>query len=218
MNWSATMHSFTSSLAPPALESPRAWRDGVANVEPKPSERDAAYWRVAVVGCVVVLVVVVFVGVVGVGSAFGADRYVLGGSFGLGVDRTSGGDVCTVVSGDECGVGEVGSVGGAFSEPGGVAVDDAGVGVGAGDVYVLDRGNGRGGRVSSDGVFVSAFDGSESPAGSVGELEGLAVDDSGRSVGEDPSVGDVYVLDGADHVVDKFSAEGRYLGELKEGV
>jgi hypothetical protein len=56
--------------------------------------------------------------------------------FGGGVDKTSGGDVCTAASGDQCGVGSNGSGQGEFSAQGGTEIA---VGVGpSGTVYVAD--------------------------------------------------------------------------------
>jgi NHL repeat len=44
--------------------------------------------------------------------------------------------------------------------------------------------------------------------------EAIAIDNSGETAAEDPSVGDVYVTDHS--VVDKFSAEGEYKGQITE--
>src|SRR5580693_4537709 len=71
-------------------------------------------------------------------SAFAAREYVQGGSFG-----------------------EEGSGPGQFKEPTGVAVNDsAGLIEGAGDVYVVDKGNDRVERFSSTGSYLGQFDGS----------------------------------------------------------
>ena len=72
--------------------------------------------------------------------------------FGKEVDRTTGGNVCTAISGDACQAGVAGSSPGAFVfSPGsfylaGVAVDNSGVPGQQGDVYV------------SDGSVISKFD------------------------------------------------------------
>ena len=47
---------------------------------------------------------------------------------------------------------------------------------------------------------------------SLSEPEAIAVDNSGKTVAEDPSVGDLYVTDHG--LVDKFAADGTYLGQI----
>jgi hypothetical protein len=111
--------------------------------------------------------------------------------------------------------GSEGSGNGQFVEPVGVAVNDSNELVeGAGDVYVVDKGNDRVERFSPTGTYVAQFDGAATPAKSFSAPERIAIDNSGKSVVEDPSVGDVYVTDSGHHVVDKFSAAGVYLGQL----
>jgi NHL repeat len=120
--------------------------------------------------------------------------------------------------------GETGSGNGQFSEPTDVAVNDA-----TGQVYVLDQGNGRIERFSAAGAFEAQFDGSETPAKafffrSEALTGGIAIDNScyfkkltgSACTAADPSNGDVYVTDPGNKVVDKFSAEGIYLGQLEE--
>ncbi|HSZ05753.1 MAG TPA: hypothetical protein VK778_11250 [Solirubrobacteraceae bacterium] len=121
-------------------------------------------------------------------------------------------------------------------EPAGVAVDEA-----TGDVYVYDRGNDRVEYFSASGAYLGRFDGSgkwfEVVGGTEVEHSGVAagggglpdeeltgrVDVAGQlaaSIAVDndpssPSFGDVYVTAGfAEHVVDKFSASGEYLGQI----
>ena len=131
------------------------------------------------------------------------------GSFGKGVDKTPpGGNVCTVASGEECGPGEAGSGTGQFTEPAGVAVNDT-----MHDVYVVDRGDNRVEEFNAEGTFIVAFNGSGTP-GELSKPEEIAVDNSGLTTSEDPSVGDVYVTD--HNVVDKFSATGEYKGQITE--
>jgi hypothetical protein len=94
--------------------------------------------------------------------------------------------------------GSAGSGSGQFSGPTGVAVDEA-----TGDVYVDDRGNGRVEKFSAAGAFQSEFpvpSTSEGPAIN----NSIAVDNSPTS----PSRGDVYVIDSAHSVIDKFDASG----------
>ncbi len=130
-------------------------------------------------------------------------------------------------------IGEKGTGNGQFEDPVAVAVNDSKelLSEGAGDVYVADRGNRRVERFSATGVYLGQFNGTGTyevegatytkgaapPTGQFtpGEqgVAGLAVDSS-DSPG-DPSKGDVYVLDSANDVVDKFSATGEYEGQLE---
>jgi len=70
----------------------------------------------------------------------------------------------------------------------------------------------------------------EIPTGRFEEPQGIAVDNScalrklkepklslAKCEEEDPSNGDVYVVDSGHHVVDKFSAAGEYIGQIDEG-
>ena len=124
--------------------------------------------------------------------------------------------------GEPCSVGPCGP--GQLDEPSGVAVNEA-----TGEVYVLDQGDGRVERFSSTGAYEAQFDGSETPAkafafGAIPLPAGIAVDNScffkklsaGDCSAADPSDGDVYVTDPGNGVVDKFSREGVYLGQLQE--
>ena len=58
-------------------------------------------------------------------------------------------------------------------------------------------------------------EGSAAPTGRFSSPEGAAVDDSTSPL-EDPSAGDVYVVDAGHDVVDKFSSTGAYIGQLAE--
>ena len=118
--------------------------------------------------------------------------------------------------------GAAGSGNGQFNEPFGLAVNEVAPGH-VGDVYAIDRGNGRVEVLSSTGAYVSQFDGSASPTGAFSwpaELFGydvlpenaIAVDNSTNPL--DPSKGDVYVMDTGNNVIDKFEAEGGYLGQI----
>jgi DNA-binding beta-propeller fold protein YncE len=128
---------------------------------------------------------------------------------------------------------------GELEKPAGVAVNEA-----SGDVYVVDEGAGRVVRFASNGEFVSEFDGSgllakeETEAGGLGregeektgrfeKPQTIAVDNScavrraadptlaqATCEAEDPSNEDVYVVDAGHRVVDKYSAEGKYLGQI----
>jgi hypothetical protein len=113
--------------------------------------------------------------------------------------------------------GTAGSGPGQFEHPTGVAVNDSTEPLSqpaAGDVYVADTGNNRVQRFNSDGSkFEGQFNGSETPAKAFASPEGIAIDNAPLS----PSVGDVYVADAGNSVVDKFTAEGKYISQLKEG-
>jgi DNA-binding beta-propeller fold protein YncE len=120
--------------------------------------------------------------------------------------------------------GAEGSGNGQFKEPSGVAVNEA-----TGQVYVLDQGNSRIEIFDHEGKYLSQFGGSETPEkafafGTVALTGGITVDNScyfkklsgSACTSADPSNGDVYVTDRGNKVVDKFSAEGAYLGQLEE--
>ncbi len=115
--------------------------------------------------------------------------------------------------------GSAGAGAGQFSRPGALAVSE--VGGAAGDVYVLDRGHGRVEQFTATGTYLSQFDGSAAPSGAFSWPAGtrepaIAVDNSTNPL--DPSAGDVYVSDPGHHVIDKFSAEGSYIGQLTGGL
>jgi DNA-binding beta-propeller fold protein YncE len=131
--------------------------------------------------------------------------------------------------------------GASLKEPDGVAVSEA-----THDVYVVDEGANRVVRFSAAGAFQSEFNGSGllagegAAAGSLGEPgeietgrfespQTIAVDNScalrtranpeltlEKCEEEDPSNGDVYVLDAGHRVVDKYSPSGKYLGQITE--
>jgi hypothetical protein len=93
--------------------------------------------------------------------------------------------------------------------PAGVAVEES-----TGNVYVVDRGNNRVEYFNSAGSFIGQFNGSAAPTGVFSSPEAIAVDNSGNPL--DPSAGDVYVTDTGHQVIDKFTAMGTYLGQLKQ--
>src|SRR5258708_30000117 len=147
------------------------------------------------------------------GPALAVREYVPGVSFGAPCEE------------EPCGTGR-------FKEATGVAVNDSSeplVQPAAGDVYVIDRGNNRVERFGSTGEYKGQFDGSgefevegkkekgaAAPTGQFAQPGGIAVDNSGKTALEDPSVGDVYVADVGHGVIDRFSATGEYLGQLEE--
>src|ERR1700677_3703082 len=127
--------------------------------------------------------------------------------------------------------GSAGAGPGEFERPAWMAVNDSTNAIAepaAGDVYVVDRGNNRVERFSATGTYLGQFNGSgtyedeeeavkvktgaAAPTGAFSSPMEIAVDDSGSPL--DPSAGDVYVVDLDHGVIDKFSPEGAYLGQL----
>jgi len=103
---------------------------------------------------------------------------------------------------------KIGTIG-PFAEesPRSVAVDTA-----TGDLYALNNGAGRVEEFRANGEPLGeSFNGSETPAGAFSSVAvGVAVDNGPSS----PNKGDVYVVDRENDVVDRFSAAGKYLGQL----
>jgi hypothetical protein len=109
--------------------------------------------------------------------------------------------------------GSEGSGSGELLEPSAVAVNGT-----THDVYVVDHGNNRVEEFSFNSStkayeYLREFNGSGAPTGVFSEPTQIAVDNSGEPF-TDPSAGDVYVLDLGHHVIDKFSEEGVYIGQL----
>jgi len=73
-------------------------------------------------------------------------------AFGLQVDETSGGDICTAASGDTCKAGVSSGVAGSLAAPAGIAIDQV-----TGTVYVTSEANNRVDVFSADGEFEGAF-------------------------------------------------------------
>ncbi len=109
---------------------------------------------------------------------------------------------------------------GSFANPSGIAIDQAG-----GDVYVADihtdtiyKFNAAGSPVDFSALGSNALTGSGTPAGSfsfseaMGAAAAIAIDNSTSP--SDPSAGDLYVMDGGHHVIDKYSSSGAYLGQI----
>jgi NHL repeat/WD40-like Beta Propeller Repeat len=108
-------------------------------------------------------------------------------------------------------IGEQGVGIGQFETPVAAAVNDT-----SGDIYVADKNNNRVEIFNSEGAFLSLFDGSEAPTAAFSDPDQIAVDNSGKTPLEDPSVQDVYVYDSGHQVIDKFDPEGKYLGQILE--
>jgi DNA-binding beta-propeller fold protein YncE len=128
---------------------------------------------------------------------------------------------------------------GQFVEPAGVAVNDA-----THDVYIVDKGNDRVERFDSEGHYLGQFDGSgqfevvgasephkegtPAPTGTLSFPRAIAIDNScalhkpapltestsPTCKESDESAGDVYVSDPGHAVIDKFTPQGEYIGQL----
>jgi hypothetical protein len=110
--------------------------------------------------------------------------------------------------GEPCGAGEVPCGAGKLDGPAGIAISNA-----TGDVYVADEGDDRVEQFSPIGTYLSQFNGRVGPpTGIFSSPEYVAVDNSTNSL--DPSKGDVYVADNGHHVIDQFTAEGTYIGQI----
>jgi NHL repeat len=110
---------------------------------------------------------------------------------------------------------------GSFSNPNGIAVDES-----TGDVYVADIGtdtvykfNASGNPVNFPSLGSDALTGNATPAHSFsfpvaaqGTPAAIAVDNSASP--SNPSAGDLYVMDAGHGVIDKFSPEGKYVGQI----
>ena len=100
---------------------------------------------------------------------------------------------------------------GQLAEPDGVALSES-----LHQVYVVDEGNNRVERFSEAGAFLGSFNASDGPEVLSAPIQ-IAVDNSNLSEpANDPSAGDVYVLDSGHDAVDKFNGEGHYLGRITE--
>jgi hypothetical protein len=111
--------------------------------------------------------------------------------------------------------GKEGSGTGQLKEPSGIAVNEVTL-ANAGYVYVVDTANNRVEFFIAEGKELKgAFDGSATPAKSFAEPSAIAIDNSTNAL--DPSAGDVYVADFGHGVVDKFSPEGAFLGQITTG-
>ncbi len=119
--------------------------------------------------------------------------------------------------------GSAGTGNGQFSEPSGVAVNEA-----TGDVYVLDKGNNRVQYFDSNRNYLGQFNGETAPTGKFARLVSIAIDNAcvqhkpvltGVACETfDPSNGDVYVVDGFPHkAIDKFDRTGAYIGRSPKG-
>src|ERR1700684_1996217 len=77
--------------------------------------------------------------------------------FGKEVDHTTGGDVCTALSGDVCQAGVAGASPGEFEFPRSIAVDNSGIFGRQGDVYVGDLLAGVVSKFDAEGNLISSW-------------------------------------------------------------
>ncbi len=110
---------------------------------------------------------------------------------------------------------------GSFSNPNGIAIDEA-----SSDVYVADIGtnsvykfDASGNPVNFSSLGSNVLTGGATPAHSFafpaeayGTPAAIAVDNSTSP--SDPSAGDLYVMDAGHGVIDKFDSEGKYLSQI----
>jgi len=110
------------------------------------------------------------------------EKFTASGEFilmlGKDVNQTTGGNVCTAVSGNTCKVGTSGSAPGEFETPTFLAVDDS-TGTSMGDVYVGDSAAGTVSKFEADGTLVTVWGSGGQLSGS-GGLDGIAVNHSGE--------------------------------------
>src|SRR5262249_22470849 len=86
---------------------------------------------------------------------------------------------------------------------------------GAGNVYVLDSGNNRVQKFSSDGVFITAWDsrGTEDN-GSIFGLGGIGIDGRGAVYVTDPANSRVQKFDGAGNLISTLGTKGTGRGQF----
>jgi hypothetical protein len=116
-------------------------------------------------------------------------------------DRTTGGSICTVASGDECQRSAPTSAAGGFNYPDSVAVDPR-----TGHVYVAEITNDRVQQLTATGAFVSMF-GLDVNRATAGQM------DSPESIAVNPLTGAAYVLllgPGGFHL-ERFTREGKFV-------
>jgi DNA-binding beta-propeller fold protein YncE len=145
-------------------------------------------------------------------------KQILTASLGAKVDATTGGNLCTVLSGDTCQPAKESGNPGGFSLPYGIAS------AATGNLYVADNNNRRVQEISPTGTFVLMFgkgvnkkggdlctaaEESECQAGIEGHGPGEFTEPS--SVTVDQSTGNVYVLDLRNWRVQVFTASGEFL-------
>jgi hypothetical protein len=99
---------------------------------------------------------------------------------------------------------------GSFGEAGSVAVSRT-----TGNVYVADIANNVIDVFSAAGKYESQITGAETPSGAFSFTAPAAIAIDNSVDVEDPSAGDVYVVDSGNAAIDKFSPGGAYLGQVE---
>lgn len=165
-------------------------------------------------------------------------KFLLTGRIGWKVNKSTGGDVCTIASGDECREGERTDQPGGFRYFGSVAVDPR-----SGDIYVADNGNSRVQELTAEGAFVAAFgwgvNGTKDKDSTATQAErNICTAESGDaceegvqgtaagqfsypgSVTVDPMTGDLYIAEAGLGVgrVDKYTANGQFIWMIGKDV
>jgi NHL repeat-containing protein len=157
-------------------------------------------------------------------GAFEPTKWVLSSHWGSKVDKTTGKNVCTVKSKDECQPGQVGPEAGGFRYAKSVAVAPSG------DVYVADEGNHRIQEFTSTGEFIAmfGFEVNKKSGDTCLKTEEPECQEGGRGNGEvtkslalslvepedvavDPTTKNVYVYDATYNRVDELSENGEFI-------
>ena len=123
-------------------------------------------------------------------------------TFGDDVNETSGGNVCTVESGDTCQAGSSGSSSGQFSDPSYLAVDNSS-GSGRGDVYVGDSATNLIQKFTPDGHILTSW--GEGGQISISSLGGIGLN----------ATGTLYALSTGQQMVYSFTSEGGSLNQFR---
>jgi sugar lactone lactonase YvrE len=139
-------------------------------------------------------------------------------TWGKGVNMTTGGNLCTVASGNTCQAGGVGTLGGEMNQPIGVAADTAG------NVYVADASNNRVQKFDSAGTFDRTW-GKGVDLTTPGNLCTAASGDTCQAGGNTTALGgemnsptgvatdaggNVFVADALNNRIQKFSSSGGF--------
>lgn len=145
-------------------------------------------------------------------------KEVVASHFGRGVDATTGGDICTVLSGDICQPGSSSGEGDGFQDPSGVAVGSTG------NIFVADDANSRITEMTASGQFQLALGKNVNGSGSHSCVQTESINcrsaEEGSGPGEfrqpqdiivDHASHSVYVVDLANWRVQKFTESGEFV-------
>jgi DNA-binding beta-propeller fold protein YncE len=95
--------------------------------------------------------------------------------------------------------GGLGTGGGQFDSPHGIAADSAG------NIFITDTNNGRIEKFSATGTFITSIGSKGAGLGQFGDPNGIRIDKAGN----------IYVAEASNHRIQKLSADGSYLDEWK---